>query len=151
MNSAKMILKKLIYPPKWVLFTIVPISFATLIFIFAAEKTESMLARFVYGMSAYSLSVLIAAISALAKKIKLSMSNSRALKAIVKSNFGGKYLNDLAFRGGFSIYQGVAVNFLSLAFSICCSRSAIRCSVSAIIGSRCLISVPIPAIADSRL
>lgn len=118
MNSAKMILKKLIYPPKWVLFTIVPISFATLIFIFAAEKTESMLARFVYGMSAYSLSVLIAAISALAKKIKLSMSNSRALKAIVKSNFGGKYLNDLAFRGGFSIYQGVAVNFLYVIFRI---------------------------------
>lgn len=118
MNSAKMILKKLIYPPKWVLFTIVPISFATLIFIFAAEKTESMLARFVYGMSAYFLSVLIAAISALAKKIKLSMSNSRALKAIVKSNFGGKYLNDLAFRGGFSIYQGVAVNFLYVIFRI---------------------------------
>lgn len=118
MNSAKMILKKLIYPPKWVLFTIVPISFATLIFIFAAEKTESMFARFVYGMSAYSLSVLIAAISALAKKIKLSMSNSRALKAIVKSNFGGKYLNDLAFRGGFSIYQGVAVNFLYVIFRI---------------------------------
>ena len=118
MNSAKMILKKLIYPPKWVLFTIVPISFATLIFIFAAEKTESMLARFVYGMSAYFLPVLIAAISALAKKIKLSMSNSRALKAIVKSNFGGKYLNDLAFRGGFSIYQGVAVNFLYVIFRI---------------------------------
>lgn len=70
MNGAKMILKKLIYPPKWVLFIIVPISFATLIFIFATEKTESMLARFVYGMSAYSLSVLIAAIPAFSKKIK---------------------------------------------------------------------------------
>lgn len=118
MNSAKMILKKLIYPPKWVLFTIAPISFAALIFIFATEKTESMLAYFVYGMSAYSLSVLIAAISALTKKIKLSISNSRAVKAIAKSNFGGKYLNDLAFRGGFSIYQGMVVNFLYVIFRI---------------------------------
>ena len=118
MNGAKMILKKLIYPPKWVLFIIVPISFATLIFIFATEKTESILARFVYGMSAYSLSVLIAAIPAFSKKIKSLVSNSRAVKAIEKSNFGGKYLNDLAFRGGFSIYQGMVVNFLYVIFRI---------------------------------
>ena len=38
-----------------------------------------------------------------------------------------------------------------LPFSNCCSSSTIRCSVSAIAGSRCLISVPIPAIADFRL
>lgn len=112
MNGAKMILKKLIYPPKWVLFTIAPISFAALIFIFAAEKTENVLAYFVYGMSAYSLSALIAAIPAFSKKIKSLVSNSKAVKAIAKSSFGGKYLNDLAFRGGFSIYQGMVVNFL---------------------------------------
>ena len=50
--------------------------------------------------------------------------------------------NDLSFR---------ILSSISLAFSICCSMSAIRCSVSAIAGSRCLISVLIPAIADSRL
>jgi hypothetical protein len=40
---------------------------------------------------------------------------------------------------------------IDLPFSNCCSSSVIRCSVSAIAGSRCLISVPIPAIADFRL
>lgn len=118
MNKAKMILKQILYPPKWVLFTIVPISFAALIFIFAVEKTESMSAYLIYGMSAYSLSVLVAAIPPFTKKIKSSVSNSKAVKAVTKSSFGEKYFNDLAFPGGFRIYQGMAVNFLYVIFRI---------------------------------
>lgn len=113
MNTAKIILKKLIYPPKWVLFTVAPVSFAALIFIFAAGKAEGIPAYFIYGMSAYSLAVLAAALPALVARVKASVVNR-----VSASQLGGKYLSDLAFRGSFSIYQGMAVNFLYVAFRI---------------------------------
>lgn len=118
MNTAKMILKKLIYPPKWVLFTVAPVSFAALIFIFAAEKAEGIPAYFIYGMSAYSLTVLVAALPALSARVKSSIMNSKVMKMVSASQLGGKYLSDLAFRGSFSIYQGMAVNFLYVVFRI---------------------------------
>lgn len=118
MKHAKMILKKIFYPPEWALFSIPIISYAALIFIFAAEKTESTLAYVVYCMSAYSLCILLAATPVLFKKTKAAVWNSWIMRKIVGSRFGGKYLNDLAFRGGLSIYQGMAINFFYMIFRI---------------------------------
>lgn len=116
MKRAKMILKKLIHPPKWALFFIPAVSFAALSFIFAAKKTESALAYPIYSMSAYSLVILSAAVPALAAKTKAAIWNSGPMRKITSTEFGGKYLNDLTFRGGISIYQGMAVNFLYVIF-----------------------------------
>lgn len=113
-----MILKKMFYPPKWVLFLVPVVSYAALIFIFAAEKTESALAYAVYSMSAYSLCILLASVPALAVKIKAAVFSSRIMRKISGTRLGGKYLNDLAFRGGLSIYQGMAVNFFYVIFRI---------------------------------
>lgn len=118
MKRAKMILKKLIHPPKWALFFIPAVSFAALSFIFAAKKTESALAYPIYSMSAYSLVILSAAVPALAAKTKAAIWNSGPMRKITSTEFGGKYLNDLTFRGGISIYQGMAVNFLYVIFRI---------------------------------
>lgn len=118
MKCAKMILKKLIYPPKWTLFLFPMVSFSLLIFIFAAGKTESALAYPVYSMSAYSLTILLAAVPAMAAKMKAAVWNGRLMRKIAGTRLGGKYLNDLAFRGGISIYQGMAVNFLYVIFRI---------------------------------
>ena len=40
------------------------------------------------------------------------------MQRINNTKFGGKYVNDLAFRGSVSIYQGMAVNFLYVLFRI---------------------------------
>lgn len=57
MTCARMIIKRILHPKKWVLSAISLVSYATLIFIFVYGKTESVLAYPIYCMSAYSLVV----------------------------------------------------------------------------------------------
>ena len=52
-----MMLHKLLRPSRWVLLFLPPISFAALIFIFAARSTEGAPAYLIYCMSAYSLTI----------------------------------------------------------------------------------------------
>ena len=111
-----MILRKLLYPPKGILYLLPPVVFATLIFIFATEKQESELAYPVYCMSAYSLIILFVALSQRSKRIKSFVLESRTVKKVSSSVVGKRYLTDLSFRGGFSIYQGMTVNFLYAMF-----------------------------------
>lgn len=115
-----MMLAKLLHPPKWLLCTVPPVVFAVLIFIFAAERTESALAYPIYCMSAYSLVILLAALPKLAefvKRCKAAVLRSRPVQQFASSAFGDRYLHDMAFRGGVSMYQGMTVNFLYVGFS----------------------------------
>lgn len=118
MKRARMILAKLLHPPKWVLFIVPPVGFAALIFIFAANREESALAYLAYCMSAYSLCILLAAVPGLAKRVKSGFTNSRIAQKLSSSSVGGRYLHDLAFRGSISIYQGMTVNFFYVVFRI---------------------------------
>lgn len=116
MKRAKMIIKRILYPTKRVLFTIPLISFTALIFIFVYEKTESMLAYPIYCMSAYSLTVLCAAVPNIMRKTAQMIKSSRIMKRISSVEIMDRYLADLAFRGNISIYQGMTVNFLYTIF-----------------------------------
>ncbi|MGN0172578.1 MAG: hypothetical protein ACI39E_07320 [Acutalibacteraceae bacterium] len=113
-------MNKLLHPPKPVLYIVPPVVFAALIFIFAAEKTESAPAYLIYGMSAYSLSILIAGVPLLVKRIKTWKQSvckrSKLIQRFSSSAFGDRYLHDPAFRGSIGIYQGVLVNFLYVVF-----------------------------------
>lgn len=118
MKRTKMIINRIVYPPKWVLCIVSLISFSALIFIFALEKTESVLAYFIYCMSAYSLTILCAVAPKVINRIKFGVKKSRILKRLSSFEFVNKYLSDLAFRGTISIYQGLTVNFLYMVFRI---------------------------------
>lgn len=118
MQKVKMILNRLLHPPKCILLIISPAVFAALIFIFAAEKTESVFAYLVYGMSAYSLAVVTAAAPSLTRNIKSAVSKSRIMKKVKSTHIGGKYFSDLAFRGSISIYQGMTVSFFYVIFRL---------------------------------
>lgn len=111
-----MIMKRILYPTKRVLFWIPLISFTALIFIFVYEKTESVLAYPVYGMSAYSLAVLCAAAPNFMRKAARMIQSSRIMKRIASMEILDRYRADLAFRGNISIYQGMTVNFLYTIF-----------------------------------
>ena len=118
MKKARIMLNKLLHPPKWVLLIVPTVVFAALIFIFATDKTESALAYLVYCMSAYSLCVLIAAVPQMTKRIKSAIMNTRAAQKAASSVVVSRYLHDLAFRGSISIYQGMTVNFFYVIFRI---------------------------------
>lgn len=110
--------KKLLYPPKWIRYTLPPVSFGALWYLFATENTERVLAYPIYSMSAYALVVLLAAVQAQAKRCRTAVRSSRLVQKIVSTAFGRKYLTDLFFRGNISIWQGVTANFLYVLFRI---------------------------------
>lgn len=113
-----MFFQKLLHPSKWVLIFVPPLSFAALIFIFATQTTRSVSAYMIYCMSAYSLTIWLAALSRLIKKMKTAIMTSRIMRKVSRSKITGRYLNDLAFRGSVSIYQGAAVNVFYVVFRI---------------------------------
>ena len=118
MKQAKTALTKLLYPPKWVLASIPPLSFAALIFVFATESNESAPAYGIYCVSAYSLTIWIAAAPALIRSLRKVFRNSKPMQKFKHSSFGERYLGDLAFRGNISIYQGAAVNLFYVVFRV---------------------------------
>ncbi|WP_291016006.1 hypothetical protein [Faecalibacterium sp.] len=118
MEQAKMFFQKLLHPSKWVLIFVPPLSFAALIFIFATQTTRSASAYMIYCMSAYSLTIWLAALPRLIKEMKTAIMTSRFMRKVSSSKITGRYLNDLAFRGNVSIYQGMAVNAFYVVFRI---------------------------------
>ena len=118
MEQAKMFFQRLLHPSRWVLLFVPPLSFVALIFIFAAQNTRGALAYPIYCMSAYSLAIWLAAIPRLTKRIKSAIMSNRIVQKAAASKIIGRYLNDLAFRGSISIYQGMAVNFFYTVFRI---------------------------------
>lgn len=118
MEQAKMFFQKLLHPSKWVLIFVPPLSFAALIFIFATQTTRSASAYMIYYMSAYSLTIWLAALPRLIKEMKTAIMTSRFMRKVSSSKITGRYLNDLAFRGNVSIYQGMAVNAFYVVFRI---------------------------------
>ncbi len=118
MERAKAILQKLLHPPKGVLLGATAISFTALGGVLATDLNHSVLAYLIYGMSAYSLIILLAALPEWGKQIKFAVQNSRTARKIASYEMVGRYWNDLAFRGSVSIYRGMAVNFFYVIFRI---------------------------------
>ena len=60
----------------------------------------------------------LAALPRLIKEMKTAIMTSRFMRKVSSSKITGRYLNDLAFRGNVSIYQGMAVNAFYVVFRI---------------------------------
>lgn len=118
MEQIKAILQKLLYPSWWVLLTIPLLSFTALTLIFVTKSTESALAYLIYGMSAYSLTILLVVLPRLTKQIKSAIIRNKAVKRFMNHKIVGRYFNDITFRGSVGIYQGMTVNFLYTVFHI---------------------------------
>ena len=116
MKQATELLKRLLHPPAWALIGIPIVAFPALAAVFACQYEDHALAYFVYSMSAYSLVILLAALPGLTKRAKSAMMGSRLIQRVFALKVTGRYLNDLAFRGHISIYQGMAVDFFYAVF-----------------------------------
>jgi len=112
-KKALAIFNKLLRPPKCVLLLAPPVVFAALVAIFLTGQNNSALAYPIYGLSAYCLSILI-----LPLPKRIQNSKASVMRRINRTAFGGRYVNDLAFRGSVNIYQGMTVNFLYVLFRI---------------------------------
>lgn len=113
----KPFLRRIFFPPKWVSVTIPPVSAAVLTAVFVFGYTQSAAAYIAYCMSAYSLIILICAVP----RIKTAVQKSGLYLRITSSDAVKRYLNDMFFRGGVSIYQGMLINFCYVIFRIIAS------------------------------
>lgn len=118
MKNAGMLLRKLLYPPRWILAAVPPVSFAALILLFAEGNTEGAPAYVIYGMSAYSLTILIAALPGIFSGLRAALADSAALRKLRRSRLYGRYRTDPAFRGGVGLYSGAAVNLFYVVFRV---------------------------------
>lgn len=121
MKRVQSILNRLLYPPKWVLALLPGLSFPALIWVFSTGSSTHFLAYVVYVLSAYALTVLVAAAPKLLRWLRAGFPVCAPVQRFRQSRFGGRYWDDLAFRGSVSIYQGMTVNFLYVAFRIVAS------------------------------
>ena len=113
-----MVLQKLLRPTKWVLIFVPPLSFAALVFIFVTRNTSGTPAYLIYCISAYSLTIWLAAFPGLTKRVRSAIMDSRIIRKAAVSQLVRRYVTDLAFRGSISIYQSMVVNFLYVVFRI---------------------------------
>lgn len=111
MRKVLTLINKFLHPPKLVLILIPPIVFASLAYVFITG--QNTLAYPIYCMSAYCLTILVLPIPKLARNAKATV-----MRWVNSTTFGGRYVNDLAFRGSVSIYQGMLINFLYVVFRI---------------------------------
>ncbi len=106
MDRARLFFQRLLHPPRGMLAFLPPLSFAAPIALFSARSTGSAPAYLIYGMSAYSLAIWLAALPGLTKRVRSAMMNSRILQKAA----------DPAFRGRVGICPGMAANFLYAVF-----------------------------------
>ncbi len=116
MNRVKMLARRLLHPPAWVLLIASPAVFAALAVVFIAGWNDDPLAGALYGLSAYCLLAWALAAPGLAGRLKRAALSNRAVRRALDSGFGRRYLGDISFRGRVSLYQGMSVNFLHVVF-----------------------------------
>ena len=108
MDKWRTILRRLLYPPKWVTVVVPPVAFAALAVVFVTGQTESALVYPLYAASAYALAVWVAAAYTGIRRLR---SSALAQKLAIS-----RYRADRQFRGGISLYQGMVANALYGAF-----------------------------------
>lgn len=112
----RMIIRRMLYPTLRVGLPISVLSYTALIFILAYGNTESMLAYFVYCMSAYSLIILCTAMPRWIRCAAQTLQNSKTMRWLLSTHIVSSYISDLTFRGNIGIYQGMMIGFLYTIF-----------------------------------
>ena len=97
------------HPPKWVFFA-PPAVLPALIYILAVRKSGPI-AYIVYVLAAYCLIICILPLPKLVKRAK-----DAVMRRALGTDFGKRYVADLAFRGEVAIYRGMTINLLYAAF-----------------------------------
>lgn len=116
MQRLQSIAGRLLYPPKWILLPLPPAVFTALVYIFLTGQDSSALAYPVYGLSAYSLTILLAALPKWVSRIQTALRSNRTVQKIASLQVVGRYRYDGAFREDVRIGQGMAANLFYVVF-----------------------------------
>ena len=101
--------KSILFPHKFIIFLFFNISVIGLIYIFAKQLEESLLAILFYIFATYTLVIVCARIPKLVKNAKAG---------VYKNRYAREYLTDKDLRMRISMYRGLLINFVFATFKI---------------------------------
>ncbi len=116
MDKWKAVFKRIFYPPIGVVLVLIPITVVLLIFGLSAEFEKTPLAYTSYAVSTYTLVIVILSFPKAIKAISVQFWKIPIIKQLNENKFVKLFLNDIAFRGTVSIYQGFVINTLYAVF-----------------------------------
>ena len=105
MEQLKAICRKLLYPPKWLMILLLPISLILLAAVFVKSWTEKPAAYISYVLSAYTLTVVCIYFSGIIPDFYMSMKQK-----IYEHPLGNQYMTDTAFKVRISLFTSLMVN-----------------------------------------
>lgn len=113
MKDKKETIKKLLYPPLWLMLILAVLCTATLIYTFLKKHDSHPVAYVTYVVSFYTLSVIVLAC------IKTFPNYYRnAKKKISDHPIGGRFMTDIPFRTHVTLYCSLIINMLYVAINL---------------------------------
>lgn len=113
MKDWKTIVKKLLYPPLWIMLVLAIVCTVALVSVFLKGWSKHPLASMVYVPSFYTLTVIVlACIRTFPKYYR------NAKKKVYDYPVGGRFMTDMPFRTHVSLYCSLAVNLLYAAVNL---------------------------------
>lgn len=103
----KKLIKKLLFPPAWLIALLAVVSAAALTAVFLMEMDSSPIAYFVYVLSFYSLTV-----ACVFSSVVLPKHLKSAKSKIYNTKYGNRYMTDAVFRTNISLYISLSINLL---------------------------------------
>lgn len=113
MKKVKSILKKIIFPPLWLILLLVPVSAAALITVFVKGWEETPVSYAIYAVSAYTVTVLTVFLA-----VTLPTYQKRIKQKIYDHPLGNRYMTDAAFRVRTSLYTSLGINLVYSVFKL---------------------------------
>lgn len=107
MKNLKIIYKKLLFPPIWLMLLLTVISAVSLTAIFMRGLDNTPYAYVIYMLSFYTLCVVTVRCSIVFPKYY-----RKAKQKVYSNKFGNRYMTDVAFKTHVSLYLSLAVNLL---------------------------------------
>lgn len=109
METWKKIGLKLLFPHKFLIFLLVNISAALLIYAFCGKDCPDVVAYISYVLSAYALTIVCARMPGIIKKTKSGIYNNK---------YANRYITDHELRMRISLYSGLTINIFFAAFKV---------------------------------
>jgi len=111
-------IKRLFFPPYWIIFIGVPLASHVLVIIFTKGLRNEYVAYISYVFSAYMLIAFLLNIYQMKKEIVEKIINSKAYKMFTSHSLTQMFLKDIVFRGKVSLYQGMFMNLMFAGFKL---------------------------------
>lgn len=118
MRRERPLLKRLLYPPLYVLLPLCAVAYGLLGAVFALSKMQSLPAYGIYALSAYALVLLGLRVPQAVKGIRSGL-RAALKKRPAAAAFVRQYRTDRMFRSSFSLWRGLLLDVLYTLFRLC--------------------------------